>query len=91
LRTPDNRRALRYATSQIAPLFFGNSKQAIPMMAASGVARSGSSSYEQKVLIMRNALLIQPSAVYFMVFVKSAMSLLAYPCMVAMQRLSPYL
>jgi hypothetical protein len=60
-------------------------------MTASGVVRSGSSSDEQKELIMRNALLTHPNAFYFVVSVKSAMSLLAYRCMVAMRVLSPYL
>lgn len=40
---------------------------------------------------MRNALLIQPNAFYFVISAKSAMSLLAYHCAMALQRLSPYL
>jgi hypothetical protein len=41
-------------------------------------------------LIMRNALLIQPSTEYYLA-IKLIMSTLAYRCMVAMRVLSPYL
>lgn len=40
---------------------------------------------------MRNALLTHPNAFYFVVSVKSVISLLAYHCAMALQLMSPYL